>query len=220
VDSQIDVRLLGPRGRGFGRAAAVRGGEATQAVSGAGAARAGGGLDRRAGGGPVGRRAPAGVVQALQKQISRLRRRLGDELPVRHRAAANAPASARAKPIAVREQRVVLRVPDVDRLLFERARPRHRSAAGERRTPKSMSATPAPSLPGSQAATSPSIRLSCAGSIIRGRPETTTTTQRAAAAQTLSIAALSAVENCMSLTGRSTPWSPGSPDQRGPKTSP
>ena len=49
-----------------------------------------------------------------------------------------------------------------------------------------------------------------AGSRISGRPDTTTMTHRFAAAQTLSTAALSAAESCMSLTGRGTPWSPGS----------
>jgi hypothetical protein len=56
--------------------------------------------------------------------------------------------------------------------------------------------------------------------MMSGRPETTTTAHFRVAAQTLSTAALSAVESCMSLTGRGIPLSPGSLDQRGPKTSP
>ena len=47
-----------------------------------------------------------------------------------------------------------------------------------------------------------------------------TITHRFAAAQTLSTAALSAADSCMSLTGRSTPWSPGSNPHCGPLTSP
>src|SRR5665647_2682785 len=82
--------------------------------------------------------------------------------------------------------------------------------------PKRVSATPAPSLPGSQAATSPSISDSCLGSKINGRPETTTTTHFAAAEQTVSTAALSVAESCMSLTGRGIPWSAGSQGQLGP----
>ena len=62
------------------------------------------------------------------------------------------------------------------------------------RTPNSVSATPVPSLPGSQAATRPSISPSCWGSRISGRPETTTTTHLTVAAQTLSTAALSAAD--------------------------
>jgi hypothetical protein len=46
--------------------------------------------------------------------------------------------------------------------------------------------------------------------MISGRPETTTTAHFAAAPQTLSTAALSAADSCMSLTGRGTPLSPGS----------
>src|SRR3954471_18677868 len=77
-----------------------------------------------------------------------------------------------------------------------------------------------PSLPGSQAATSESIFWSCAGSMIIGRPETTTTTQRLACAQTLSIAALSSAENIIVFGGRGTLLSPGSYAQSGPPTSP
>src|SRR5437899_2649078 len=86
--------------------------------------------------------------------------------------------------------------------------------------PKSTSATPSPSLPGSHDATSASISLSCAGSMIIGRPETTRTTQVDTAWQTLSIAALSAAENFMSFGGRNTPWSLGSKPHCGPPTSP
>src|SRR3954447_2884433 len=57
------------------------------------------------------------------------------------------------------------------------------------RRPNSVSATPSPSLPGSQAATRPSMAPSWAGSMISGRPETTT--HLATCAQTLSTAALS-----------------------------
>src|SRR4030081_408823 len=94
------------------------------------------------------------------------------------------------------------------------------SLAGNGRGPKSVSATPAPSLPGSQAATIASASLRWAGSRISGRPDTITLTHRFAAAQTLSTAALSAAESCMSLTGRGTLWSPGSYAHWGPKTSP
>ena len=65
------------------------------------------------------------------------------------------------------------------------------------RLPNSVSATPVPSLPGSHAATSPSICDSCAGSMISGRPETMTTTRFLASAQTVSIAALSASGICI-----------------------
>ena len=88
------------------------------------------------------------------------------------------------------------------------------------RLQNSVSATPVPSLPGSHAATSPSICDSCAGSMISGRPETMTTTHFLASAQTVSIAALSASGICIVWAGRSTPPSPGSKPQRGPPTSP
>ena len=87
------------------------------------------------------------------------------------------------------------------------------------RVPNSVSATPAPSLPGSQAATIASASVRRAGSRMSGRPDTITMTHRFAAAQTLSTAAWSAAESCMSLTGR-TPLSPGSYAHWGPKTSP
>src|SRR4051812_3572579 len=56
--------------------------------------------------------------------------------------------------------------------------------------------------------------------MIIGRPETTTTTQRFAWAQTLSIAALSSAENIIVFGGGAWPLSPGSYAQRGPPTSP
>src|SRR5262249_2693946 len=88
------------------------------------------------------------------------------------------------------------------------------------RAPNSVSATPAPSLPGSQAATIAVASSRWAGSRISGRPDTITMTHRCTAAHTLSTAALSAAESCMSLTGRGTPLSPGSYAHCGPKTSP
>lgn len=86
--------------------------------------------------------------------------------------------------------------------------------------PNSTSATPSPSEPGSQEATSASMFVSIAGGRIIGRPETTRTTHRAAWAHTVFTAFASASESCMVLGGRSTPWSSGSKPHRGPPTSP
>ena len=53
-------------------------------------------------------------------------------------------------------------------------------------------------------------RTSIVGGMIIGRPETTTTTHFAAAAQTVFTAAVSASESCMVFGGRGTLLSPGS----------
>ena len=78
------------------------------------------------------------------------------------------------------------------------------------RLPNSTSATPAPSLPGSQLATSASMCCSIVGGMIIGRPETTSTTHLDAWAHTVFTAAVSAPESCMVFGGRGTPLSPGS----------
>ena len=66
----------------------------------------------------------------------------------------------RAQAPAERVERVVVGVADVDRLLPQRPRPGHRELAGvAARARTASSATPSPSLPGSQAATSASSRV-------------------------------------------------------------
>src|SRR4051794_11003672 len=88
------------------------------------------------------------------------------------------------------------------------------------RLPNSTSATPSPSLPGSQLATSASMLLSMLGGMIMGRPETTSTTHLAALAHTVFTAVRSASESFMVFGGRGTLLSPGSNAHCGPPTSP
>src|SRR4051794_39179037 len=88
------------------------------------------------------------------------------------------------------------------------------------RRPNSTSATPAPSEPGSQEATSASIDRSRLAPITCGRPETTSTTHLATAAQTRSTVAASPGCRSSDLASRGTPLSAGSNPQRGPPTSP
>src|SRR5262245_15455623 len=84
------------------------------------------------------------------------------------------------------------------------------------RSPKSTSATPAPSRPGNHAATSASILLSWSVSTC-GRPDTTTTTQVGIASQTVSMTALS--PGCRD-SDFSSNWAGEQNPHSGPPTSP
>src|SRR3954451_11154371 len=86
--------------------------------------------------------------------------------------------------------------------------------------PNSTSATPSPSLPGSQLATSASMFARMLCGMIMGRPDTTSTTHLAALAHTVFTAAASLSERCMVFGGRGTLLSPGSKAHNGPPTSP
>ena len=87
MNTGIDVRLLGPLEVVVPDGNVdFEGAKQTAALRRAGAARARAGGGRRARGGRLGDQAPDSREQALQKQVSRLRARLGEHLPVRLRA--------------------------------------------------------------------------------------------------------------------------------------